>query len=1218
MKLSTLVGSRRGRIAFAATTALALVVGVGLPRISAQAAGGTVNVNPSPTFQNNNANVTEGNFGTAPVNVTFALSQDNANQVTVHYTTADGTATAPSDYVAQSGDVVFAPHETSKNVVFNAKGDTVDEANETFKVQIGTITQTGPDSYTKGADGTVTILDDDAAPGMSVPDVAVNEGTDGSPSAPKTKMTFTAHLSSPAGSDQTFYVFTGNPTRDSDPNTSGVQPHRAATAGTDYTALNGAPIVIKAGDQNATFDVLVTPDTVDEFDEWLAVTVKSTNDANAPNVADGEGKITDDDAAPRLDVGDPAPVTEPDVPCGNLGQPACTTTIDFVVTLSQASDKPVIVDYATHDRTATSGANDNSDDYIGRSGSGNPSDTPPGDGLVFQPGETSKTIKVPVRGDTTAEPDEFFVLDLTNPVNAQLGDAEANGLIQNNDGGSFPTVSVSDAPAAAESSGGTPGTSTFTISVSRPPLNTASVTVFYQTADGPESGTGAAAVAGSDYVAKTGSVTIDFPNTSATVPVSLKNDSKNEPDEFFQLQLTGASNSAITDPVGQAKITDEDPAPTLSIADKAITEGTGTTPTAGTMTVTLSAPSGQTVTVHYATPQPNSGTATTGTDYTDTAGDLTFAPGDTSKTFDIPVTADNIDEDAETVVAQLSNSTGAGISHGTGTLTINDDDGAPAITIGNVTVTEGSSSNTNAAFPVQLSAPSSKPITVHVATNDGSGTATTGADYTKSAADLTFNPGETEKDFNVPVVADTVDEANETFTATISAPNANGTIGTPSTGTATITDDDTGPLPSVSVGNASAAEGDPVTFTFTLSSPATSDVTVNYSTADGTATTGDYTPVPAGVATITAGQTTKTVDVATTEDTTDEGNETFTLTINSADGANVDPAHKTGTGTITNDDGAVTKAQITTGAGPGGGPHIQSFPANSSTATVGFMDGSETTGKRVARGDLDGDGSDEIITGSGPNSASVVSVYSAAGQLKASAFAYAGGRFYGGVFVAAGDVDGDGKAEVITGAGPGGGPHVIVWKLAGNQLNPVDGGFFAYGSNFAGGVTVTTGDVNGDGKADIITGPGAGGGPDVEAFSGADRSRLFGFMAYTDPNAQPNWTGGVNVAAGDLDHDGKAEIVVAPWSGGGPHVRTFNHDGSLRNGGIFVGPPNFPGGVTVAVGDLNGDGSAEIVVGVWTGTNRVKVYLGDLSPTSIDYAPYGDFGGGNFVAVGKI
>ncbi|MEY2417441.1 MAG: endoglucanase, partial [Actinomycetota bacterium] len=229
MKVFTLVGSRRGRIAFAATTALALVVGVGLPRISAQAAGGTVNVNPSPTFQNNNANVTEGNFGTASVNVTFALSQDNANQVTVHYTTADGTATAPGDYVAQSGDVVFAPHETSKNVVFNAKGDTIDEANENFKVQIGTITQTGPDSFTKGSDGTVTILDDDAAPGMSVPDVAVNEGTDGSPGAAKTKMTFTAHLSSPAGSDQTFYVFTGNPTRDSDPNTSGVQPHRAAT-----------------------------------------------------------------------------------------------------------------------------------------------------------------------------------------------------------------------------------------------------------------------------------------------------------------------------------------------------------------------------------------------------------------------------------------------------------------------------------------------------------------------------------------------------------------------------------------------------------------------------------------------------------------------------------------------------------------------------------------------------------------------------------------------------------------------------------------------------------------------------------------------------------------------------------------------------------------------------------------------------------------------------
>ena len=1318
--------TRRGRVALASLTALAVIVGVGLPRMmpAAQAAGGTIDVNPAPTFTNNNANVTEGNFGTTNVTVTFKLSQDNANEVKVHYSTADGTATS-ADYVSQSNDVVFAPHETSKNVVFNVKGDTTDEPDESFKVQLGTITQTGPDSFTKGNDGTVTILDDDAPPGISVADTSVDEGTGGTPP----KLVFTATLSAPVASNKTYYVFTGNPTRDSDPNTSGVQPHRAATSGDDYTPLTGAPLVIEAGKSTGTVEVTVNPDTRDEVDEWVALNVKSVNDANASNAAYGEGQIKDDDALSVLNVSDPAGVQEQNTPCGHPldAQQACPTNITFTVTLTPASDKYVIVDYATADRTATSNPNDPNADYIAKSGAGNPGANPPGTGLLFNPGETTKTVTVPVRGDTNAEPDETFVLNLSNEVNAVLGDAQATGLITNDDAGSFPSVSVTNAADAVEG-----GTSTFTINVSRPSLNTQNVTVLYQTADGPESGTGAPATGGSDYTAQTNkSVTINYPNTSATVTVPTTNDTLDEPDEFFQLQLTGATNSSITDGVGQAKITDNDAAPTLSIADKGVSEGTAATPTTATMTVTLTPASGQTVTVHYATAD---GTAKATDDYAATAGTLTFAPGDTTKTFDIPVVADNIDEDAETVNVALTDPTGnATVADGAGVLTITDDDGVPSITISSPTVTEGTASNSTAVFQVQLSAPSSKPITVHAATDPGSGTATAGTDYTTTGTDLTFAPGVTEQDFSVPVLADSADEPNETFTSTLSAPNNNAVLGTPKTGTATIADDDdaaqfavsdasvtegsagttnatftvtktgsttqtatvhwatsdgsakqpgdytassgdlsfapadttktftvpvvgdttdepdetfivtltnpsnaslsddtgTGTItdddvpagaPTISVSNATATEGDNATFTFTLSAAAGSDMTVNYSTADGTAKApGDYTAVPAGVATITAGQTSKTVDVPTTEDTTTEPQETFTLTVNSATGANVDPAHKTGTATINDDDGAATKAQMTTGAGPGGGPHIQSFVTNSPNPVASFMDGAESTGKRVARGDVDGDGVDEIITGSGPNSAAVLSVYSAAGQLKASAFAYGGGRFYGGVFVAAGDLDGDGKAEVITGAGPGGGPHVIVWKVQGSSLAPIAGGFFAYGPEFAGGVTVGAADLTGDGRAEILTGPGAGGGPHVRSFDMNGTPGAVSFMAYTDPNAQPNWTGGVNVAGGDVDGDGKAEIAVVPWNGGGPHMRLFNNDGSLRNGGIMVGSPNFPGGLTVAMGDLSGDGKAEIIVGVWSGTNRIKAYTGDLNPIpSLDFQPYGEgFKGGNFVAIGK-
>jgi hypothetical protein len=558
-----------------------------------------------------------------------------------------------------------------------------------------------------------------------------------------------------------------------------------------------------------------------------------------------------------------------------------------------------------------------------------------------------------------------------------------------------------------------------------------------------------------------------------------------------------------------------------------------------------------------------------------------------------------------------------------GTATIVDDDNSPTLVIDNVTVTEGNSGTTNATFTVTKTGTTGQTVGVHFATADG--TATQPSDYTATSGDLSFAPNETAKQVVVPVKGDTNHEPDEGFTVKLTAPT-NATI-VDDTGNGTITNDDG--IPTVGVGNATASEGDKATFTFTLSAKSDSDVTVNYSTADGTAkAASDYTAVPAGVATIKAGDLTTTADVQTTEDTIHESQEAFTLTINSASGATVDSAKKTGTGTINDDDAAPTKAQITTGAGPGGGPHIQSFETfnNDPAPVVGFMDGAESTGKRVARGDVDGDGVDEIITGSGQGSASVVSVYSAAGQLKASAFAYAGGRFYGGVYVAAGDFDGDGKDEVVTGAGPGGGPHVIVWKVAGQSLTPVGGGFYAYGSNFAGGVTVAAADVNGDGKADIITGPGAGGGPDVEvnSFSVGNQAptRLFGFMAYTDPSAQPNWTGGINVAGGDLDGDGKAEIVVGPWSGGGPHLRTFEHDGSLRNGGIFAGKPTFTGGITVAVGDLNGDDKAEIIVGPYSLSNGVFGYTNQTpdsltSIPSIDFRPYGAFGGGNWVAVGR-
>src|SRR2546425_1179896 len=136
---------------------------------------------------------------------------------------------------------------------------------------------------------------------------------------------------------------------------------------------------------------------------------------------------------------------------------------------------------------------------------------------------------------------------------------------------------------------------------------------------------------------------------------------------------------------------------------------------------------------------------------------------------------------------------------------------------------------------------------------------------------------------------------------------------------------------------------------------------------------------------------------------------------------------------------------------------------------------------------------------------------------------------------AAGDVEGDGRAEIITGGGPGGGPNVRVFRSGGRLV----AGFIAYDPGFRGGVFVAAGDVDGDGRAEIITGAGPGGGPNVRVFRGDGTPLSTSFMAY-----DPGFRGGAFVAAGDVDGDRRAEIITGAGPGGGPHVRGFHGNGT--------------------------------------------------------------------------
>ena len=224
-----------------------------------------------------------------------------------------------------------------------------------------------------------------------------------------------------------------------------------------------------------------------------------------------------------------------------------------------------------------------------------------------------------------------------------------------------------------------------------------------------------------------------------------------------------------------------------------------------------------------------------------------------------------------------------------------------------------------------------------------------------------------------------------------------------------------------------------------------------------------------------------------------------------------------------------------------------------------------------------------------PACAAVVTVFDqSTGEVRLSFLAY-NESFHGGVRVAMGDVTGDGVPDIITGAGPGGGPHVRVFDgVNGQQLAGPLGSFFAFDSSFTGGVFVASGDVNGDGRADVIVGAGAGGGPHVKVFSGADGSLLASFYAYI-----PTFRGGVTVAAGDMTGDGMADIVTGAGAGGGPHVKVFSGADLSTVASFYAYPSTFRGGVTVAAGDFNGDGKADIVTGAGPGGSpQVKAFDG--------------------------
>jgi urease beta subunit len=875
--------------------------------------------------------VVEGDSGTRRVEFEVKLSQPSTDTITLAYQTRDGTATAGEDYIAKSGDLVFAPGQTSKIVAINVPGDSMVEPSEFFHLAVSghSALANTPD----GLVGTAQILDDDAAGGAPVISVSSVDAIESIGSGFGGTVRFAVTLSEAASDVVSVNYRT---------------IRESAVQSIDYPGTKDT-LTFAPGETVKYVNLRVSSDTIAETDESFALELYDA--AGAAFAGDAKvlresAFILDDDGT---GVDRAMSVSSPVLVEGDSGARQAV----FEIKLSRPSDTTLNFDYATRDGSAVAG-----EDYASKSGT-----------ISFAPGQTKAAVVVDVTGDSEVELSEFFHLavEATSALGEKaqgiLGTAE---ILDDDAGGSGPVLSLGAVDAIESIGSGFGGTVRFELTLSEPASDT--VTVNYRTlAD--------SALAAIDYPEDSGQVIFAPGETSKFVDIRVSSDNLAETDEAFTLQLVDVAGAVFE---GGAKllrettfILDDDGTGVdraMSVSSPVIVEGDGGTQQAE-FVVKLSRPSETTLSFDYET---RDGSAEAGEDYTATSGTLEFAPGQTEAVVRVDLSGDETVEPTESfdLVVTATTALGDRTDGLAGTATLLDDDagtGQPVLSMDAVSAVEsiGSGFGGMVRYMLTLSEAASDTVTVNY--RSLADTADSSLDFPRAEGTLSFAPGETFKTVDIRVASDNADEADEAFVLELTD-----VFGAVFAGDAKLLreaafildDDGVGIDREIHVSSPVLVEGtsgeQEALFEIKLSRPSQDRLTFDFTTKDGSAMAGEDYTATSGTLVFEPGQTEAFVAVPVSGDRGVELSEQFFLAVEPNRSLGDDGAGAVGEALIMDDDAggraptvsiAVADANESIGSGFGGLTEFTVSLSEASTSVV-TVDYRTLAGTAEAGGDF--------------------------------------------------------------------------------------------------------------------------------------------------------------------------------------------------------------------------------------------------------------------------